>query len=528
MPFGASSTHSAPRPSDERVRSPFKRLADCSAWDACLGLVGEPFAKGHNRCSPTNGVRVILTISTTHSPATDLGFLLHKHPERVHEATLPFGTARIVYPDASEQRCTAALVVDVDPVGLVRDRRGGPRGRDASLEQYVNDRPYAASSFLSVALGKVFGTALSGRCKDRPDLAEVTLPFEVHLPVVPCRGGEAVLRRLFEPLGYDVTAAVLPLDAHFADWGPSNYLDVGLRGELRTQALLQHLYVLLPVLDDDKHYWVGDDEVDKLLRRGGDWLVGHPEKELIARRYLRHDRRLTSSALARLLEEDIVSDPDEEAEARDAEEEAVEKPISLNEQRLDAVIAAVRAAQAATVVDLGCGAGKLVGRLLRDTDARVVGMDVSHRALETAARRLRLDSMAPRQRERVELFQGALTYRDARLSGFDVATVVEVVEHLDPPRLGAFERSVFGHARPRTVVMTTPNREYNVLFTTLPAGALRHRDHRFEWSRAELADWAGRVAGRYGYRVELSGIGPHDEHAGRPTQMATFTREGQS
>lgn len=467
---------------------------------------------------------MLLTISTTHAPATDLGFLLHKHPDRVHDVSLSFGVARVVYPEASELRCTAALLVDVDPVGLVRGRKGGPRGRDASLEQYVNDRPYAASSFLSVALGRVFGTGLSGRSKDRPDLADAVLPLEAHLPVLPCRGGEEVLRRLFEPLGYTVTATEIPLDATFPEWGHSDYFDVHLAGTLRAQELLQHLFVLLPVLDDDKHYWVGDEEIEKLLRRGGDWLAAHPDKELIARRYLRHDRRLTTDALARLLDADAVVDPDEQAEARDAEEEAVEQPISLNEQRLDAVVDAVRAAGARTVVDLGCGQGRLVGRLLRDTDVKVAGTDVSHRALEVAARRLHLETMAPRQRERVELFQGALTYRDARLAGFDVATVVEVVEHLDPPRLGAFERSVFGYARPRTVVVTTPNREYNRLFPTLPAGSLRHRDHRFEWTRPELAEWADRVGDRYGYTVAITGIGTADPDVGQPTQLATFTR----
>lgn len=467
---------------------------------------------------------MLLTISTTHAPATDLGFLLHKHPDKLHKRELSFGVVRVVYPEASAARCTAALLVDVDPVALVRDRKGGPSGRDASLDQYVNDRPYAASSFLSVALGTMFGTALAGRSKERPELSVVALPFDVHLPVVPCRGGETVLRRLFEPLGFEVEANVLPLDDTFPEWGTSPYFDVRLQGGLRAQELLQHLFVLLPVLDDDKHYWVGDEEVEKLLRRGGDWLARHPERELIAARYLRHDRRLTGTALARLLEEDGVGDLDSLTGAKDAEEAQVEKPLSLNEQRIDAVLRAVRDAGATTVVDLGCGEGRLVGRLLRDTDARVVGVDVSRRALEVAARRLHLETMAPRQRERVQLIQGALTYRDSRLVGFDVATVVEVIEHLDPARIGAFERSVFGFARPRSVVLTTPNREYNRLFTNLPAGSLRHRDHRFEWARSELASWAAGVAERYGYGVEITGIGPEDPDAGQPTQLAVFAQ----
>lgn len=490
---------------------------------------------------------MLLTVTTTHRPATDLGYLLHKHPDRVHERDLPFGRAYVVYPEATEERCTAALVVDVDPVGLVRGRdgsggggrrgrggRGGsaPQGHDGSLAQYVNDRPYAASSFLSVAIGKLLGTALGGRSTDRPDLPATPLPLAVRLPVLPVRGGEPLLRRLFEPLGHTVAATPLPLDATFPEWGDSRYLDVTLTTTACLRDVLEHLFVLLPVLDDDKHYWVGAEEVDKLLRRAGRWLADHPDRELITRRYLRHDRRLATDALARLLADDPGSGdgPDAAAlegrdRAHDEQEAEVERPISLNEQRMAAVVAAVERAGARTVVDLGCGPGQLVGRLLRDTQvARVVGVDVSHRALEAAARRLHLATMTPRQRERVDLWQGALTYRDRRLEGFDLATVVEVVEHLDPPRLGAFERALFVHARPRAVVVTTPNVEHNVRFPSLPAGSLRHRDHRFEWTRAEFAAWAAGVAGRHGYGVEHHGIGAEDDEVGPPTQMAVFTR----
>lgn len=465
---------------------------------------------------------MLLTISTDHRPATDLGYLLHKNPSAHHCAEFGFGRAHVVYPEANDGRCTAAVVVDVDPVGLVRRR--GPRGNDFSLGQYVNDRPYATSSFMSVVLGKVFSTAMAGRSKERPELVEQAIPLEVRLPVTPCRGGEEVAHRLFEPLGYEVTALAIPLDPRFPEWGDSQYVDLTLTASVTLKRLLEHLFVLLPVLDDDKHYWVGPDEIDKLLRRGGDWLSGHPERELITRRYLRHDRQLTREALGRLMEEDL-EDPDE-AEARyDAQEQAVEKPINLNEQRLDAVLRAVRASGARRVLDLGCGEGKLVGELLRVQGIeQVVGMDVSFRILEIAAQRLHFDTMTPSQRARVDLLQGSLTYHDARLVGFDAAAVVEVIEHLDPSRLGSFERAVFAYARPSTVVVTTPNVEYNARFESLPAGAFRHRDHRFEWTRAEFANWCEQIGIRHGYAVVLSGIGPEDAAVGRPTQMAVFSR----
>ena len=462
---------------------------------------------------------MLLTITSTRSPATDLGYLLHKHPDRLQSFSLPFGQAHVFYPEASEERCTAALLLDVDPVGLIRRGVRFPR-----LDQYVNDRPYVASSFLSVAIARVFGTALGGTCSARPELPEQPLPLCARLAALPCAGGEGVLRGLFEPLGYAVRAVEHPLDEQFPEWGESRYFTVELDGELRLRELLAHLYVLVPVLDAEKHYWVGEAEVEKLLRRGEGWLAGHPERELIVNRYLKYQRSLRDEALAKLLE-DEDPDPDHDRQAREAEEEAVEEPLRLNEQRLGSVVAVLKASGATRVLDLGCGSGKLIGALMKEPAfAEIVGVDISHRALEIAESRLRLERLAQRQRERVRLFQTALTYRDRRLAGFDAAAAVEVIEHLDEPRLSSFERVVFEHARPTVVVVTTPNREYNARFDGLPAGQFRHRDHRFEWTRRELEDWAGEVAGRFGYAVRFLPVGQEDRELGAPTQMAVFER----
>ena len=464
---------------------------------------------------------MLLTVSTTRKPATDLGWLLHKHPDRCQAFDLAFGRAHVFYPDATEDRCTAALLLDVDPIGLVRNRRGPP-GEGFLLRQYVNDRPYVASSLMSVAISRVFGSAMSGTCKDRPDLVDQPLPLVARLSVLPCRGGEGVLRRLFEPLGYEVHATGHVLDDAFPDWGDSPYFTVELRGQRPLRELLAHLYVLIPVLDDNKHYWISQDEVEKLLSKGEGWLELHPEKELIARRYLKHRTSLMRQALARLVEEESP-DADEAEQAHAAEEQAVEAALRLNDQRLGAVIAALHEAGAKSVVDLGCGEGKLLKLLLKDRSfERIVGMDVSYRTLEIAQRRLNFDRLPPKQRERIELIHGSLMYRDDRLAGFDAATVVEVIEHLDAPRLAAFERVVFECARPATVIVTTPNIEYNVRFETLPAGKLRHKDHRFEWSRAEFQAWANGVAKRFGYSVRFAPVGPEDSEVGSPTQMGVL------
>ena len=459
---------------------------------------------------------MLLTITTTHRPATDLGYLLHKRPDRLQTFPLSFGQAHVFYPEASAERCTAALLLDVDPVGLVRDRRG-PGGDGGLLEQYVNDRPYVASSFLSVAIAQVFGSALSGKSKDRPELVEESLPLEARLAVLPCRGGEVFLRRLFEPLGYEVAATRHPLDEHFPDWGEGPYHTVVLQATRPLHELLSHLYVLVPVLDNDKHYWVGEDEVEKLLRHGEGWLAAHPERAQIARRYLKHRTHLTRAALERLLDEDASAT--EESQAR--EEEVLEERVSLNEQRLAAVAAVLKESGARRVLDLGCGEGKLLRLLVQDSAfEEIVGVDVSNRVLEIA--RDRLDRLPERLRERVKLLHGSLTYRDRRLSGYDAAAVVEVVEHLDPPRLSAFARVLFEFARPKTVVLTTPNAEYNVKFEGLPAGKFRHKDHRFEWTRAEFQAWAQDVAARFGYTVRFLPVGPEDEVVGPPTQLAEF------
>lgn len=464
---------------------------------------------------------MLLTITTTHEPATDLGHLLRKNPARPQSFELTFGKAHVFYPDVGKERCTAALLLEVDPIGLVRNRRG-PAGEGRSLEQYVNDRPYVASSFMSVAIADVFGSALAGKSKERAGLVDTPIPLKAKIAVLPCRGGEEFLRRLFEPIGYTVAVAGFVLDEKFPEWGDSAYFTVTLSATVPLRLLLTHLYVLIPVLDNDKHYWVGDDEVQKLLRHGEGWLAGHPERELITRRYLKHRRNLVDDAFSRLTEEDNP-DPDEAEQLHAAEEAQVEEKILLNDLRLGAVLAALKQSGARRVIDLGCGEGRLLRELLKDRQFEaIVGMDVSYRALEIAQDRLHFDRLPQMQRDRIQLLHGSLTYRDKRLAGYDAAAVVEVIEHLDPPRLSAFERTLFEFAKPGTVVLTTPNAEYNVKWETLPAGKFRHKDHRFEWTREQFQSWANAIGERFGYAVRYLPVGPEDPAVGAPTQMGIF------
>jgi 3' terminal RNA ribose 2'-O-methyltransferase Hen1 len=449
---------------------------------------------------------MLLTITTTQKPATDLGYLLHKHPEKIQTFDLAFGRAKVFYPEADDNICTAALLLDIDPVKLVRNREG--------LQQYVNDRPYTASSFLSVAIARVFRTALGGKCNQKPELVNSAIPLIAKIPTLPCSGGETVLRKLFEPLGYQLNLQQHSLDKKFTTWGNSSYFSVELSHTVTLQTLLSHLYVLIPVLDAEKHYWVGDEEVAKLLRHGEGWLKNHPEHQLIASRYLKYQGKLIRTALNQL-----EPDLDNNSESRETN---LEQPISLNRQRLATVVDTLKNIGAKRVLDLGCGEGKLIKQLLSEPEfTEIVGVDVNYRCLTIAREKLHLDRLNL-ARQRVKLLHGSLIYQDRHLCGYDAAAVIEVIEHLDEFRLTTFAKILFQFTRPQTIIITTPNREYNIKFTSLPSGKLRHPDHRFEWTRNEFQTWCDRAAQRYNYQVQFYPIGTEDDLVGAPTQMAVF------
>ncbi|MEO9649373.1 MAG: 3' terminal RNA ribose 2'-O-methyltransferase Hen1 [Roseobacter sp.] len=443
--------------------------------------------------------------------ARDLGFLLHKHPDHVHTKKTSAGDATMFYPEISEERTTAVMHLEVDPVGLVR---GKNQQSDGVLAQYVNDRPYVANSFLSVAMGRSFAQTMAGKSKDRQELADQPLDFEIRVLPVALAGDRELLASLFEPLGYTILSPETVDD--------QMVIDLRLSACLRLVDILNHLHVLIPVMDNFKHYFVAQEEIDKLLAKGEGWLADHPAKELITRRALKHRRSLANMALARLEESSVVDDDEETPKLKP--EEQLEKPLRLHDIRLDTVADVMRQRNVKSVLDLGCGEGKLIARLIKERGIdRIVGVDPSVRTLEAAHRKLRLHQAGDAMSERVALQMGSLTYGDRRWKGFDAATLVEVIEHIEPHRLSALVMSLFADARPNMVVMTTPNREYNVLFEMMKPNQLRHPDHRFEWTRTEFEGWANEVAAQHGYTAEFAPLGPVDETHGGPSQMATFT-----
>lgn len=460
---------------------------------------------------------MLFTITYTGKNTQDLGYLLYKNPYRPQSFELSYGKAYVFYPEVSDEKTTVALLLDIDPIDLARGKVGSTGG---GLFDYVNDRPYVSSSFLSSAIARVFGTAMTGRGDRHQALADSPLDLEACVTMLPCRGEQSMLNAVFEPLGYEIHAETFVSDEKFPAWGQSSYVNLRIKGHVRLQDLLHHVYVLIPVFDRQKHYWIGKDEVDKLLRHAEEWLPAHPEKAFITGRYLGRRRSLVNMAFERLVAADdeiVVVDEDKS--------EMPEKKLNLNAQRLGSVVAALKSSGAASVIDIGCGEGNLLQLLLKEKQfKRVVGVDVSHVALERAYDKLKLEHISESMSERIQLFQGSLTYKDARFEGYDAACVIEVVEHMDLSRLAAFERVLFEFARPRTVIMTTPNREYNIKYENLSEQKLRHGDHRFEWERKEFRQWASDIAGRLGYTVSFSEIGDNNDALGAPTQMGVFTR----
>lgn len=465
---------------------------------------------------------MLLTITYEGRNTQELGFLLHKNPERAQQFKLSYGKAYVFYPEVSNESTTAALLLDIDPIDLAKGKLGS---KDGGLFDYVNDRPYASTSFMSNAISRVFGTAMSGRCEKMQTLADTPLKLTARIYSLRDGGNTELAKELFEPLGYTVTEERTMLDPDFPEWGDSPYINLTISGTVKLSELLNHIYVLIPVFDKQKHYFSTSDEIQKLIAHGEGWLSEHPYKEKITRRYFSTKKSFAQKVLDIILDDE--TDSDEASEKEDEITEEKEARIPLNTQRMEAVKKAVLESGASSVIDLGCGEGRLTGILLKEPQIkRVTACDVSASALKRASQRLHLDTMQSFIKDKLTLIQASLTYKDKRFEGHDCACVIEVIEHIEPSRIPALERSVFEFAAPKTVIVTTPNIEYNANYEHLRANELRHSDHRFEWTRAEFRAWTEHICEKFGYSCEISGIGEVDEKLGTPTQMGVFKRNG--
>ncbi len=444
---------------------------------------------------------MLMTITYKGNNTQELGYLLHKNPNAAQGFTLSFGKAYVFYPEVSNKSTTAALLLDINSVDLAKGRNT----QNAGLFTYVNDRPYTSNSFMSVAINRVFGTALKGRCDKKQELANTPLDLTATVHMLRCESDDDA-RKIFKPLGYMVKINRRLLDERFPEWGKSPYIDLTLQGTVRLSELLEHLYVLIPVFDGNKHYYIDDTEVEKLLSHGGEWLKNHPERENITRGYFNNIRSITKTALTQL---------------SDAEEDEVSKPKRLDSERIDSVVKAVIESGAQRVLDLGCGEGRYTARLAAESQiVHITAADVSMKVLEAA--NSRIEKLPTFQKDKVEFIQGSALCRDRRFEEYDCCLLIEVIEHIDEERLPVLERVIFEFARPKTVIVTTPNAEYNSNYVFLPDGEMRHSDHRFEWNREKFSKWCNEICEKYSYRAKISGIGNEDERLGAPTQMGVF------
>lgn len=463
---------------------------------------------------------MLLTITTENERAEELSYLLHKSPDKLQSFDITGGKAHVFYPEYTKTKCSVSLLLEIDTIELIRNIRLPDNG--FMLKNYINDRPYVASSFTSHSIATVFSSAMNGKCSLKPELIEVEMSFEVNISLLKIKGGNSEwINRIFVPLGYEVEYKRHVLNENFPKWGESNYYSLKLKNKLTLQKLLSQLYVLLPVFDYEKHYFISTNEIDKLLEKGRDWLITHPEKEMITKRYLNNLKKYYNPALERLKddnEEDIYQEDLEKLN-----EAEIEKKLSLNKQRLKAVFDKVKDSGFNSIMDLGCGEGKLLKMLLKDSKfSKITGMDVSFSELQKAKDNLYYDNLSDKQKERINLFQGSLIYKDERLKNHQIATVIEVIEHIELDMLRSFEKILFSYLEPQMIVITTPNSEYNKKYEKLSQESFRHHDHRFEWNRKEFLEWLNYIKDKYNYGFEVFEIGDIDKELGSPTQMAVL------
>jgi 3' terminal RNA ribose 2'-O-methyltransferase Hen1 len=443
---------------------------------------------------------------------------------------MSFGEGYVYFQENPQGDNSLSLLVDVDPLATVQGR-----GQLSHMDGlYVNDRAYVPSSLLTSALTKAFGTALSGRCKERPELASTPIDWTVSVPVVTSDWRTEILWSLFGPLGYEVRMAHVEREGHRSSHPDvaSDLTGVKLCTTATMREVLSHLVVLIQVLDQDNHRWLDEQDLDPFMRRVEGWLPEHPYGMFILKRALKHQKHLIKAVIAKFpaivdSQARISSINSEMWDASQLEEYA-DQPLSLNRQRFAVVQELIERLQPRSLVDLGCGDGSFIGFLangaLLHPMERIIGMDVSASELARAKTRMEHLSSLPGRRTPVEWLLGSLLYRDPRIKGLDMAILIEVIEHIDPWRLPALERQVFGEGGYASIVVTTPNREFNLIYGLSEEHSLRHRDHRFEWTRQEFQEWVQKIASQYGYEWQIQGIGTVSLDHGSPSQMVLFQK----
>ncbi|MFC4100784.1 3' terminal RNA ribose 2'-O-methyltransferase Hen1 [Paenibacillus xanthanilyticus] len=452
--------------------------------------------------------------------ANMLSHLLAKNPNNLYEREEKGAKVRLVYTVCDEQRTEAVLHVSPDPIELVK---GSPDSYD--ITQYINDREFVTSSLFCTYIRPSLGTALNGKPKET--FAEwVSHKFALTLSFGPVASNlpEPVVEQLFASLGYEVEQERGEADYPFALKHRSSVRYITLRGRQTLQTALRQLFILMPVLDDYKHYFIGEAEVEKLERYGEGWLEAHPQRELIVKRTLRFadviERYEANREPAREEQNGAAEPAAEAASLADGAEPAPK--VRLNEQRYQAICETVQGLEhKRTVVDFGSGEGKLSARLAELAGVQEV-MAVEPSAIARKRAADRFAKLAERGQGVVpKTVTGSLFYYDESLRGKDVIVLCEVIEHIEAHRVERAIATILNEYAPHALIVTTPNREYNQVYEM--GEAMRHADHRFEWTRGEFRQACERWR-TDGYELELQGVGERHEAYGHPTQMAIFRR----
>lgn len=431
---------------------------------------------------------MLFTLRVTGPQAADLAVLIDKSPDKLHSTRLPFGMAHVFFPEVASDAATMALVLDVEAVHWTSN---------GSSDGFATTN----SAMMSVAISRALGTALAARAPQRPELVSAVLPVEVCLSSLAVKRGSTDAQALFGPLGYDVTVEETACGSSVATDEDLVRQTVRLKKLCPLYEVLSHLYVLGPLLDGHVRDRVLDGERESLLVHAEGAARGHASSERIMSAHAARRTSETALAFRRLAAVDSVG--------AQTTGEGLSQLSQLDDARADAIVLELREAAAHTVVDLGCGDGKLLARLVREKAlTKIVGFDVAHLALEAAASRMKLDRRGAKKSERIDLWHGSLYYSDARLSGFDAAVLADVVQYLPQERLAEMERVVFQQACPNTVVV-------------MLNGAKRDEDASADgWSAKRFDAWASGVSERSGYRIRLLSPGSSQQ----AIRMAVFSK----
>lgn len=444
-----------------------------------------------------------LSLNVKGNGAEAVSYLLAKNPNNLYERDEKGFKVRSVYSVFTKEEVKYLIYVKPDPIDLVRS---SPQVYDIS--HYINDREFAVSSLFVSAIRKALGTALNGKPQEeyvqwvehRFDMEVAFGPIATDLP-------DGELAELFKPIGYNVEIKRAASTLR----SKSSALFITLTGKQTIQNLLKHLFILIPVIDNYKHYFIDEREIEKVDRYGEGWLDAHPLKQFIVKRALRFQNLIRQSKFY-----------DRE---RHNQENRETKKIRLNELRYEKIVDFIRTIpKRDTVVDLGAGEGKLSVKLgYLDGVKEILSVEPSNKSRVRAIQRFE-------EAEGTDGFTlptslaGSLFYFDDRLVNKDIMVLCEVIEHIDEYRIPKMMEAIFRSYQPRVLIVTTPNQEYNVIYDM--DETMRHHDHRFEWTRDDFQENCEQWIKESPYYIQFEGIGEEHPEYGTPTQMAIFRREG--